>query len=77
MPGSVTIGHAEALVALSHQDAERLSTVLRGMSSMMAASGADRLTDAQVTALCGGGPQDRAEFTRWCAELSEHLRTHL
>ncbi|MEV4614183.1 hypothetical protein AB0K43_16535 [Kitasatospora sp. NPDC049258] len=77
MPGSVTIGHAEALVALSHADAERLATVLRGMSSMLAESGADRLTDAQVTALCPGRPQDRGEFTQWCRDLSEYLKTHL
>ncbi|MFJ1704581.1 hypothetical protein [Kitasatospora sp. NPDC088346] len=77
MPGSVTIGHAEALVVLSHTDAERLATVLRQMSSMLEQPGPDQLSDAQVRALCEGQPHHRGELVEWCRGLSEHLRTHL
>ncbi|WP_371497824.1 hypothetical protein OG871_17870 [Kitasatospora sp. NBC_00374] len=77
MPGSVTIGHAEALVALSHVDAERLAMVLREMSSMMEKPGPEQLSDAQVMALSEGRPQHRGELTEWCRSLSEYLKTHL
>ncbi|MEU9130268.1 hypothetical protein AB0D08_19535 [Kitasatospora sp. NPDC048540] len=77
MPGSVTIGHAEALVLLSHPDAERLTTMLRQMSSMLEASGPNRLTEAQVTELCEGRMENRGELTEWCRNLSQYLNAHL
>ncbi|WP_354641228.1 hypothetical protein [Kitasatospora camelliae] len=77
MPGSVTIGHTDALVMLSHDDARRLAAVLREMSGLLADAGPDRLTDAQVTALCEGKPRHRDEFTEWSQRLAEYLKAHL
>ncbi|GAA2745053.1 MULTISPECIES: hypothetical protein [Kitasatospora] len=78
MPGSTTI-HTDALVMLSHADAERLATMLREMSRMSAGatgSGAEALSDGQLAALCRG-KMDRGEFAEWSGKLSEYLKGHL
>ncbi|MDH6576710.1 hypothetical protein [Kitasatospora sp. MAP5-34] len=77
MPGSVTISHTDALVMLSHADAERLTTMMREISHLLDTRGPDRLTDAQVSALCEGKVQHRDELTQWASELSEYLKAHL
>ncbi|MDH6124473.1 hypothetical protein [Kitasatospora sp. GP82] len=77
MPGSVTISHTDALVMLSHSDAERLATTLREISRLLEAPGPNRLTDAQVSALCAGKVHHREEFTEWCRSVSEYLKAHL
>ncbi|WP_431679272.1 hypothetical protein [Kitasatospora sp. KL5] len=77
MPGSVTIGHTDALVMLSHDDAKRLSAMLGEMAHMLEASGASRLGDAQVAGLCEGKAQSRGELTEWCRHLSQYLAEHL
>ncbi|GAA0675585.1 hypothetical protein GCM10010193_30740 [Kitasatospora atroaurantiaca] len=77
MPGSVTIGHTDALVMLSHDDAKRLSTVLREMSDLLGQSGPNRLSDAQVSALCEGKAHPRDEFTEWSRRVGEYLKAHL
>ncbi|MEV8093722.1 hypothetical protein [Kitasatospora sp. NPDC085879] len=77
MPGSVTIGHTDALVMLSHDDAKRLSTMLGEMAGMLEASGASRLSDAQVGELCKGREPSREELTGWCRHLSQYLAEHL
>ncbi|MCU7824074.1 hypothetical protein [Kitasatospora sp. DSM 101779] len=77
MPGSVTIGHTDALVMLSHDDAKRLSTMLGQMAHMLDASGASRLDDAQVGELCQGRATSREELTGWCRNLSQYLAEHL
>ncbi|PJN23330.1 hypothetical protein [Kitasatospora sp. CB02891] len=74
MPGSMTISHTDALVMLSHQDAERLAGVLSGLSRL-AATG--QLPAAATAALSGGDPPDRAELATWCHNLSDYLRDHL
>lgn len=74
MPGSMTIGHTDALVMLSHADAERLSSLLAGLAAL-AASG--RLPAEQLAALTGGAAPDRAELATWCRDLSGYLRDHL
>ncbi|WP_030267774.1 hypothetical protein [Streptomyces sp. NRRL B-24484] len=81
MPGSVTIGHTDALVMLSHDDAQRLSTMLGEMAHMLESSGASRLGDAQVDELCRGREASREasreELTGWCRNLSQFLAEHL
>lgn len=77
MPGSVTIGHADALVMLSHADAERLTAMMREISNLLQVQGPDRLTDTQVSALCEGKTQHRDELTQWARELSDYLKAHL
>ncbi|GAA4854584.1 hypothetical protein [Kitasatospora terrestris] len=77
MPGSMTIGHTDALVMLSHADAERLAAMLREMSRLMGRQPADvRLSDAQIGAL-SGGEADRDELAAWSWQLAEYLRQHL
>ena len=77
MPGSVTISHSDALVMLSHSDAERLSTMLREISRMLDLRGPDLLTDSQVSALSAGRMHSRDELTQWSRDLSEYLKAHL
>ncbi|MFF7634832.1 hypothetical protein ACFZB9_16980 [Kitasatospora sp. NPDC008050] len=73
MPGSVTIGHTEAVTAVEHADAERLAVLLDEMGHLLAMGGPNRLTDAQVSALCGGEERNRDEFARWCRGMAAHL----
>ena len=78
MPGSVTIGHFHPTVTLGHDDSERLASVLARMSLMLETTGPDRITDEQVSTLCGGqGTKQRAEFAEWTRRLTQHLQTHL
>ncbi|MER5639914.1 hypothetical protein ABT095_23570 [Kitasatospora sp. NPDC002227] len=77
MPGSVTISHTDALVMLSHADADRLATTLLELSALMADPGGDRITDAQLAALCGSKPCERIELAEWSARLADYLKDHL
>ncbi|MEY9968433.1 hypothetical protein ABIA33_006517 [Streptacidiphilus sp. MAP12-16] len=77
MPGSTTIGHSHPTVTISHEDAERLATVLGKMSEMLETAGPDRITDAQVGTLCDGHVDHRAEFTEWTRQLTRQIRAHL
>ncbi|MFJ1752979.1 hypothetical protein ACIQBJ_12515 [Kitasatospora sp. NPDC088391] len=74
MPGSMTIGHTDALVMLSHADAERLSALLAGLAELSAGG---RLPAEQLAALGRGEAPDRAELATWCRGLSGYLRDHL
>ncbi|MFJ9519784.1 hypothetical protein ACIRPK_16155 [Kitasatospora sp. NPDC101801] len=76
MPGSMAISHTDALVMLSHTDAQRLATVLREMSALLAQPGGNRLSDAQVEALCEGR-LGRDELAEWSRRLSGYLTDHL
>ncbi|WP_052681800.1 hypothetical protein [Saccharothrix sp. ST-888] len=73
----MTIGHTDALVMLSHSDAEQLATTLREISNLLAQPGPDRLTDAQVGALSQGRMHHREELMEWCRNVSEYLKAHL
>ncbi|MDH6137709.1 hypothetical protein P3T37_007142 [Kitasatospora sp. MAA4] len=77
MPGSVTIGHTEAVSTVEHTDAIRLAEVLDELGHLLAVQGANRLSDAQVDALCAGQsagrPQGREELARWCRTLAAQL----
>ncbi|MGK4581527.1 hypothetical protein [Kitasatospora sp. HPMI-4] len=77
MPGSMTIGHTDALVMLSHADAERLSATLREIAQLLEVRSPDRLTDAQVSALCQGRLHHREELAGWSRGVAEYLRNHL
>ncbi|GAB2736887.1 hypothetical protein [Kitasatospora kifunensis] len=73
MPGSVTIGHTEAVATVEHADAERLAVLLDEMGHLLAMAGPNRLSDAQVSALCGGQKHNRDELARWCRGMAAHL----
>lgn len=77
MPGSVTIGHFHPSVTLGHDDADRLAGVLAQLSVLLESNGPDRLTDDQVSALCGGEPQRRAELAEWTRQLTRRVHDHL
>ena len=77
MPGSVTIGHFHPTVTLGHDDSVRLATVLAQLSDLLELSGPNRITDAQVSALCEGQVHHRAELTDWARRLTAHLQAHL
>lgn len=73
MPGSTTIGGGHGVDAIEHTDAVRLAGVLREMSGLLTVDGPNRLTDAQVSALCGGQVQHRKEFGEWIARVAREL----
>ncbi|MDH6118374.1 hypothetical protein [Kitasatospora sp. GAS204B] len=73
MPGSVTLGHTEAGATVDHTDAQRLAVLLDEMGHLLAMAGPNRLTDAQVGALCAGQSWDRDELARWCRGMAAQL----
>jgi hypothetical protein len=73
MPGSTTLGPGHGVDSIEHPDAVRLAAVLREMSGLLAMDGPNRLTDAQVTALCGGQVHHRQEFSEWVTRLAREL----
>ncbi|QMU76327.1 hypothetical protein GXW83_11815 [Streptacidiphilus sp. PB12-B1b] len=77
MPGSVTIGHFHPSVTLGHDDAERLEDMLARMSAMLDSTGPDRITDAQIDALCAGQADGRSELATWTDRLTHRLQAHL
>ncbi|MGW2252197.1 hypothetical protein ACWCXH_18635 [Kitasatospora sp. NPDC001660] len=74
MPGSLTISHHEAAVALDHTDAVRLTTVLEELAYLLEIPGPNRINDAQLAALCEGRAPDRAELSRWSRALAAQLK---
>jgi hypothetical protein len=77
MPGSVTIGHFHPTVTLGHDDADQLAGVLAQLSVLLEGGGPDRLTDDQVSTLCGGEPEHRAELAEWTRQLTRRVHDHL
>lgn len=73
MPGSTTLGPGHGVDTIEHTDAVRLASVLRQMSGLLAMQGPNRLTDAQVTALCEGQVHHRQEFSEWVARVARDL----
>ncbi|MFJ6217055.1 hypothetical protein ACIQGZ_27545 [Streptomyces sp. NPDC092296] len=73
MPGSVTISRHQETPTVDHADAERLASVLEECARLLTDSGADRLTEAQAAAVCGGRAR-RAEFAHWARGLAAQLR---
>ncbi|MET8625655.1 hypothetical protein ABZW30_18225 [Kitasatospora sp. NPDC004669] len=77
MPGSLTISHHEAAVALDHTDAARLATVLAELAYLLEIPGPNRINEAQLAVLCEGRTPDRAELSRWSRALSAELKGRL
>lgn len=73
MPGSTTLGAGHGVDSIEHTDAVRLASLLREMSALMTVDGPNRLTDAQVSALCGGEVHHRQEFGEWVARVAKDL----
>jgi hypothetical protein len=64
-------------VAIGKADAERLSFVLREMSDLLEEPGPNRLTDAQVSALCEGEVGHREEMRKWTRSLGAGIGEQL
>ncbi|MFD7904686.1 hypothetical protein ACFV4F_19205 [Kitasatospora sp. NPDC059722] len=77
MPGSLTISHHEAAVALDHTDAARLATVLEELAYLLEIPGPNRINDAQLTVLCEGRAANRAELSHWSRALAAQLKGRL
>ncbi|GAA1226482.1 hypothetical protein GCM10009665_16270 [Kitasatospora nipponensis] len=77
MPGSMTLGHTEAMATVEHTDAERLAVLLDEMGHLLAVDGPNRLSDAQIDALCQRQGAGREEFARWCRGLAAGLHDRL
>ncbi|GAA2813609.1 hypothetical protein RMN57_18010 [Kitasatospora sp. CM 4170] len=77
MPGSLTISHHEASVAMEHIDAKRLATMLEELAYLLEIPGPNRINDAQLAALCEGRAPDRAELVHWSRELATELKGRL
>ncbi|MEV6331016.1 hypothetical protein [Streptomyces sp. NPDC051909] len=73
MPGSTTLGPGHGADAIDHPDAQRLTTVMRELHRLLTATGPERLTHAQVTALCEGDAHARMEFTAWVERVTHEL----
>ncbi|MGW6916665.1 hypothetical protein ACWGB8_22990 [Kitasatospora sp. NPDC054939] len=77
MPGSLTIGHHEAAVAMDHTDAKRLATVLEEIAYLLEIPGPNRINEAQLSALCEGRTADRAELVHWTRGLAAEIKGRL
>lgn len=68
MPGSTTLGPGHGVDAIEHLDAVRVKSLMKELHRLLTASGPDRITDAQVTALRGTKPTiERPSPTGWGA----------
>ena len=77
MPGSVTISHHEAAVALGAADAQRLASGLEEFAYLLEIPGPNRLSDAQLSVLSDGRPYQRDEVVRWARGLAAELKGRL
>lgn len=77
MPGSVTISHHHEAVMIDHTDAERLAAVLDEAARLLDATGPNRLTDAQVAALCQGDVHRREELSHWVRMLAREVHSRV
>jgi hypothetical protein len=73
MPGSTKLTAGHGVDPIEHTDAVRLASVLRELSGLLTGDEPNRLTDAQVGALCAGQEHDRQEFGVWIAGLAQDL----
>ncbi|MFI8826556.1 hypothetical protein [Streptomyces sp. NPDC053431] len=73
MPGSTTLGPGHGVDAIDHPDAQRMTRVMRELHRLLTATGPERLTDAQATALCGGDAHARGELTAWVERVTHEL----
>ncbi|MEU0394385.1 hypothetical protein ABZ208_16685 [Streptomyces sp. NPDC006208] len=73
MPGSTTLGPGHGVDVIDHPDAQRLASVMRELHRLLDMAGPNRITEAQVAALCGGEAHHREEFTRWVDGAARRL----
>ncbi|MER5464319.1 hypothetical protein ABT010_27245 [Streptomyces sp. NPDC002668] len=73
MPGSTTLGPGHGVDWIEHTDAVRVASVMRELSALLSMDGPNRLTDAQVSVLCGGLVHHRHEFGEWVERLAQDL----
>ncbi|MEU0369231.1 hypothetical protein ABZ070_03030 [Streptomyces sp. NPDC006283] len=73
MPGSTTLKAGHGVDPIEHTDAVRLASVLRELNGLLTEDEPNRLTDAQVRALCAGQEHDRQEFGVWLARVTQDL----
>ncbi|MFH8580991.1 hypothetical protein OHB11_11930 [Streptomyces zaomyceticus] len=73
MPGSTTLGPGHGVDAVEHLDALRMMSLMKELSRLLTGTGPDRITDAQVAALCGGEAVRREDFTDWVARVARDL----
>ncbi|MFC8454905.1 hypothetical protein [Kitasatospora sp. NPDC057223] len=74
MPGSVTISHHEAAVAIGAGEARRLASGLEELAYLLEIPGPNRLTDAQLKVLCDGRPEKREDVVQWARGLAAELK---
>lgn len=73
MPGSTTLGSGHGVDAIDHVDAQRMTVLMRELHRLLTTTESDRITHAQVTALCGGDAHSRMEFTAWVEQMAHKL----
>ncbi|MFE7805838.1 hypothetical protein ACFU51_14470 [Streptomyces sp. NPDC057430] len=73
MPGSTTIRPGHGVDAIEHLDALRMTSLMKELHRLLTVSGPDRITDAQVAAMCGDEARGRAEFTDWIERMVRDL----
>ncbi|TQK51647.1 hypothetical protein FBY35_2058 [Streptomyces sp. SLBN-118] len=73
MPGSTTLKAGHGVDPVEHTDAVRLASVLSELNALLTVEGPNRLSDAQVSALCGGQAHHRQEFGEFIARLALDL----
>ncbi|MFG3348281.1 hypothetical protein ACGF1Z_24880 [Streptomyces sp. NPDC048018] len=73
MPGSTTLGPGHGVDAIAHPDAQRMTAVMRELHRLLTTTDPERITHAQVTALCGGDAHRRMEFTAWVERMAHQL----
>lgn len=73
MPGSTTLKAGHGVDSIDHLDAQRMTSVMTELHRLLTAQGTERMTDAQVAALCGGDPHHREEFTDWVRRVADQL----
>ncbi|MFE5299345.1 hypothetical protein [Streptomyces sp. NPDC056632] len=73
MPGSTTLGPGHGVDAIDHPEAQRMARMMRELHALLTTTGPERITHAQVTALCEGDPHSRMEFTAWVERVAREL----
>ncbi|MFJ3580797.1 hypothetical protein ACIPPS_00955 [Streptomyces sp. NPDC090127] len=73
MPGSTTLGPGHGVDAIEHLDALRMTSLMKELQRLLTVPGPERLTDAQVAALCAGEDHPREAFTDWVRRVADDL----
>lgn len=73
MPGSTTIRPGHGVDGIEHLDALRMTSLMKELGRLLTATGSERITDAQVAALCGGEAGRREDLTLWVERVARDL----